>query len=538
MLAALLRRFAIDPVQWRALVVAGIRLDFRTPGLAEGGATGLKRFLAGQAIYLVLGVALAAMALFSPDVFVTGTICLTMTMFLVAASVLIEFAVVVISPMDYDVLGYQPVSSSTYFAARLANVLFYTAVTTTVTGIIPMGAYFFARGFNPVLGLAAVAAVYMAATTTTLAMIVAYVALARVVHPQRLRRVLTHVQLTLSFMVYGGYLVMPRLFNAQAMQHLTVEKSAWMLLYPPTWFASYLELAAGRRSVLEWLPAAASVAALLALARFAATRLSLGYSELLARQAAKSEGVQRRGQRSNLIGLGRNEHRAVALLLRAQFRHDQRFRFGVLSIVPLTAFYLFTGLREGPMTDPFVSAHNANSGMFLYFALLFIPMMLLVSVGRSDSFRAAWIFFVTPARRADLVLATKHLIFSYLLVPYLLVLGLVLTWFFGSALHAYLHVLVEALIANLFLLAVVAARPELPFSAPVQKGHATTRFFGIMLAGSIVQGLSAPLLAWLVYPYPAVLAAVVAALVGAGVYGERRLRRYVDRVADGMEFVM
>ena len=172
-----------------------------------------------------------------------------------------------------------------------------------------------------------------------------------------------------------------------------------MLLYPPTWFASYLELASGRWSPLEWLPAIAGLAAFVALLRVASGRLSLGYSELLSRQAARSEGSQQRMGRGWTIGLGRRERRAVALLLRAQFRHDQRFRLAVLSMVPLTAFYLFWGLRQGPMRDPFVFPRGDNGGMFLYFALLMIPTMLMASVGRSDSYRAAWVWFVTPARR-------------------------------------------------------------------------------------------------------------------------------------------
>jgi len=50
--------------------------------------------------------------------------------------------------------------------------------------------------------------------------------------------------------------------------------------------------------------------------------------------------------------------------------------------------------------------------------------------------------------------------------------------------------------------------------------------------------MSAPLLARFVYPYPVVLAVVMAGLAGAGFGGERLLRRHVDRVTDRMEFVV
>jgi ABC-2 type transport system permease protein len=539
--SGLLRRLDVDPDQWRALVVAGLKLDFRSPTAGQSTASGLKRLIAAQSMYLVLGLALGSMALFAPDVFASGTVTLTVTMFLAAASVLIEFAVVVISPLDYDVLGFQPVSSRTYFAARFANVLFYTAVTTTMAAFLPMAAYFFAHGFNPVLGLAGVVAFYLACTTTTLAMIAAYVAMAHVVHPRRLRRVLTYLQLILSFAVYGGYLLLPELFDTQRLGALKVDKAAWMLLYPPTWFASYLDIAAGHHSALEILPALASLAALGLLVRAAAGRLSLDYSELLSRQFSRSEGVQRRAGRGWLQPLGRGERRAVGLLLRAQFRYDQRFRLGVLSIIPLTVFYLFLGLREGTLADPFLASAtpggHSSSGSLLYFAILFVPMMLIMSVSRSDAFRAAWVFYVTPASRGKLVLAAKNLVVSWLLVPYLVCLAIVLAWFIGNPVHAALHILVEALLANVFLITMVALQPEVPFSKPIQKGQTTAGFFVLVLIGSIIQSISVHVLSLIVYPYPIVVALVIAGLALAGLSAERSLRRRLDYKGGEMEFL-
>ncbi|MGE5359906.1 MAG: hypothetical protein ACM3NQ_12895, partial [Bacteroidales bacterium] len=158
----------IDWAQWRALVVTGIRLDLRAPGAVQGGAAGIQRLLALGAMNLVLGLALGALALFVPDVFVSGSLVLTVTMVLVAISIVMEFAVVVISPLDYDVLGCQPISAATYLAARVANVLFYTALITTTLALLPMIAFFFARGFSPLVGLAGIAAVYLGCLTTTL----------------------------------------------------------------------------------------------------------------------------------------------------------------------------------------------------------------------------------------------------------------------------------------------------------------------------------------------------------------------------------
>lgn len=541
MMTDLLRRFDVDAAQYRALVAVAIKLDFRTTSDAHvlSTAGGVRRFIASQAMYLLVGLGLGAMALWVPDVFVSGTLILTVVVFLVAASILLEFGVVVIAPLDYDVLGHQPISSATYFLARLTNVFFYTGVLTAVFGVFPIAAYFFTLGFRPLLGLAAIAAFALACTATTLSLVVAYVAVARFVHPQKLRRTLSCVQLLVSSFVFGGYFLMPHLFDAKALGSWHVRKTAWMAAYPPAWFASYLDLAAGRWSALEVIPALASLVTVALLIGFAATRLSLDYADVLSRQASRSEGLRRsvKGRRSAL--LGRGEHRAVALLMRAQFRDDQRFRLSVLSIVPLTIFYLLMGVRESPLQDPFVRvARGAGSGAFaLSFASLFVPVLLLMLVSYSDAFRAAWVFYVTPARRGELVLAAKNLIIWYLLGPYLVCLAFVLGYSFGNLLHAFLHVLVQGLIANLFLTGMVALQPQIPFARPVLRGRSSSRFFLFLLVAAVVQGSASPLLSWAVYPHPAVLAGLIVILASMGVLLERLIRNHVNAVADEMEFL-
>jgi len=535
LVARLLGRFDIDATQLRALVLAGLKLDFRAPLVQRRGSE-WRRGIGQLVMYLVMGWFLAVFALFVPDVFLSGTLALSAVMFFIGSAVLVEFAVVVISPLDYDVLGYQPISSATYFAARFANVLVYTTAITTAIGILPMAAYFFTRGFNPVLGFTAIVAFYLASTLTVLAVIVAYVGIAQIVRQDRLKRVLTYVQLVLSFAVYGAYFVLPNVIPLKTLGTLTIHKSAWMLLYPPTWFASYLDLAIGRWSILEIPPALVGLGVVVLLAWLAAARLSLSYSELLARQASASEGRQATRWRLPRFRLARGEQRAIALLLAAQFRHDQRFRLTVLSIVPLTLLYLFMGVREGGLQDPFLQPRSAGNAFLLYFAMVMFPAMLMAGISRSDAYRAAWVFFVTPARRANLVIAVKNLAFLYFLVPYLVGLALILAYFFGSVFHAFLHIVVEGLIVNLVLLGVVALQPELPFSQPVQKGRMSGWMVVIMIIGGGVQAASTQILGFAVYPYPVVLAGVITSLLVAGIAGQWLLRRRLEKVTADLEF--
>ncbi len=208
-----LEALGVDHGQWRALVRTGLRLDFRRPLLdVRGGARaerGPGRALIGSLIlYGVTGTFFGALAFLIPDVLVAGTLALTAIMFMVAATILVEFHTVVISPDDFAILGHLPVASRTYFAARLANLLFYVLILATALGLPTIVAFFFelrlaepAVRFRPVIGLAAICAVYVSATTVALAMVGLYAGLLHVVRPARLKRAVTYLQIALSMAV-------------------------------------------------------------------------------------------------------------------------------------------------------------------------------------------------------------------------------------------------------------------------------------------------------------------------------------------------
>ena len=161
----------------------------------------------------------------------------------------------------------------------------------------------------------------------------------------------------------------------------------------------------------------------------------------------------------------RDEPRAVALLVRAQFRYDMRVRLGVLSLVPLTLLYMYIGARDGATADPFVRGPSNQFDLMLYAVLLF-PSILVQQLAGSDAYRAAWIYFATPADRAALVVATKDVVIALFLVPYGIFLVAALSWRFGHPGHAVVHTGFLLLLGLLALQSAVLVSPRLPFATP------------------------------------------------------------------------
>jgi hypothetical protein len=529
----------VDYDQWLALTKTALRVDLRASAFMRaqtGPQTRATAAIIGQlAFYTILGGFVAVFVWFSRDLFLSATSMLTYIMFMVGTAALLDHNAAITSPDDHAILGFRPVTSRTYFAARLANVLVYTTVLTTLFAYLPVASYFIRWGAG--IGLASLVAAYAASTAVALTMVVVYASLLRLIGPARIRRVLSYVQFIFSFFVYGGYFVLMRLVSESALAGFTLDKTVWMLLLPPAWFASYLEIAAGRVSLMELIPAAASVGALVTLGVALGGRLSLDYAERLAAIAAGARAVPARPARARRAWWFRTgEARAVALLIRSQFANDMKFRMGVLAILPLTVIYLLMGISdEGTVGDPFVQGRSAQALQMVTLAMLMFPTMLKMNLGRSDAFRASWIFFACPMDRTRMVRAARNVLVAVFLLPYLLVVGVVLAFLTTNLWHLAVHLLVVGLMSHLVLQVVTFIEPELPFSKPVQKGRSSTRVF-MLMAVIGVGAVVLPILAPLIYRNAWAIAATFAALVGASVLIERFTRLRVEAQAERLEF--
>ena len=502
-----LERLDIDPRQFRALLRTSLRIDFRT-GLFSSRRKSSKRRFPGLwqilVFYGFLGLVVSFFIIESGDLFFSSAVMMTIVMFSVAASILVEFQSVVVAPEDYHILGHRPVASRTFFAARIANLLVYLGVITGSIGIVPSVIFIFRDGFAPHLGIAAMLGMLGAGMFTAMGIVFLYVNLMRVIHPRKLQRYFSYLQLLLSFLVYGSGMIFSSLFNAGMISDVHFAHEAWMLLLPPTWFSSLVSIFDTGRPWLAVSSILMGLGATALLLGYAYSKLSIEYAALIARldESQEEQTPSRPSRMMSLPMFTRNEGRAAALLIRNQFKYDQKFRMSVLAIVPLTVLYLIAGLSGGGgLADPFVDpAEHVEKANLLYFALAFFPVLLMASLVRSDSWQASWIFHATPSDKGRVVLAVKDVLVVFFIVPYILALGVVFAFYFEGLQHVLLHIFILSMLTHLILQIIVMVNPYLPFSRPSRKGERTAGIFIGIIIAAVVMTIIINVLARLIYP--------------------------------------
>ncbi len=536
---AVFTAIGVDYDQWKALTKVALKLDFRQTSLGSGR---VGRSLKGGAalvsqliFYTVMGAFLAGLVWIGHDLFLIGLVLTGYTFFIVGTAVLVNHNSALTSATDYAVLGFQPVSSRTYFAAKLTNVLVYTLGLTTAAVWLPAVAVFVRHGAAE--GIGGAAAIYGTAIATSLVMLLGYAWMLRMIGADALKHALSYVQLLMSFAIYGGYFLMSGVL-VRRMSALTIQKSVWLLLYPGAWFASYLDLAAGRWGAAEVVPSLASVGLIAWAAVGLNGRLSLGYAARLADMAATPAAARAAKPRRTRPGwwFRSGEARAMAVLVRSQFRNDQRFRMTVLGILPLTLVYVFLGVRNGSIVDPFIGRANGRSAFSLVaVAVMMFPLMLKMSLSRSESFRAAWIFFASPTDRIRIIRASTNVLVGLFLMPYLVFVAALYLYFVHNVWHVVLHILFLGLLSHLLLQVMVLVDPELPFSRPWQGTRNSSMTFGVMIAVFVVAGLLGAF-GPAIYASVPMLAASLGVIVAASLIVDLLTRARVAGQTQSLEF--
>jgi hypothetical protein len=482
---ALFARAGVDYDQWKAISRTLLRSDFRPPASQGSGTYSLGHvggLLMMVVVYGLLGLTAAMIVLINRDVLLTGMVMLSYVAMMVTTALLSQHASSIVAAADYAILGPLPLSSRTFFAVRLTNILFHTALLTTLMGYPPVLAQIFARGVNVWRGMAAALALYAFTTAITFFVVLGYGSLLRFFGTARLERTLMYAQTVLGLLSYAGVVVVMQTVRQSSLTTFRLPRDAWLYFFPPAWYASYVEIADGRGDAAVWVRAALSVAFLGGMFWLLRGRLSTGYAERIGQLAAVSSlRASSPGPQSGPIHafFKRDEARAVSLLVRAQFRHDMKVRLGILSIVPMTLLYMYVGGRDST-GDPFVERQIPGVDLTAMVVLLF-PAVISQQLSWSDAFKASWIYFATPADRGSLIVATKNVIVAFFILPFVVFLAAVYAWMFGHVGHAIAHAVFLGLIAHLVLQAGILMVPRLPFATTQKKATSNMLFFVAML---------------------------------------------------------
>ena len=464
-MTALFRLVDVDYAQWKAVTRTLLRTDFRLPLVESGGGAGRVAGAISTFLFLsMFGLGAAVFVFVSRDVLLTGTLALSYLTVMLITTLLTQHGVTLLSTTDYAILAPRPVSSRTFLAIRVTNVLFHALATTAMMGYPVVIAYALAHEMSVTRGLAGAIAMLAWSITVALAMVASYGAALQRLGAGALNRGVGYLQLIAGFIACGGLLASSRLLGQSALRTATVPDTWWLVLLPPAWFASYLELVTGMTNSTTLLRAAMSVIAVIALIAPLRGKLGVEYARRLSEIGSNEHSTATTARTPFFRDA---EARAAALLVLAHFKNDLRVRLGVLGIVPLIALNVLIDV-DGPFD-------------LIALAILLFPALLTQHLASSDAYAASWIYDTTPVDRARLIIATRNVAVVYFILPFLVLVAGVYAWRFDDVAHAMTHTALLGMLSYIALQGSTVLTPRLPFALPPSKLRGEATLFAWMV---------------------------------------------------------
>lgn len=479
-----------DYGQWRGLVGPLLKVGFRSSWVvAQLTQRGKNPRLVswGTAAFVgFLGIFLVPFGLVLGEALSIGLLVTCAVALLVLFMLLIDFQSVAVSPLDYQVLGHRPVNERTYLVARLTVTLAHQQILAGLVAgpsIILCGVRL---GWPAALGLALAA--ILLTLSIVLALVGVYGTLVRRIGPRRLARSMAYAQVLLTLFYIVPLLLLN--FDEQGFQRPQApDLGGWLLALPLTWFAGLVPLFHGPLHIAELLAAGLAVAAASSLAWYARDKMSLSSAQKLAAAIEAEPPPTGQERRRRLAGLLPARLEVAAVLIRGQFRHDNRFRMSVFAMLPLLAVYAVMALRIPGTVDPFLDDSNTFLLFGIHLAVLLAPVVMLEELYRADAYRAGWIFYALPMDRARLAADARHCVTLFFFLPYLALTGVVLFLLFEAAWHVLPHLIVLGCLGVFAMQLSQFIVPRLPFSmAPGRKRHGVL-IFGFAIGFGLIGAL-------------------------------------------------
>lgn len=494
----------IDMHQFRVLYKTGLKLDWRGANNPFVGYGSGKQNKNVPGMLVVLGLT-GLMSLFmgvvflrTPDFFSGLVISATGIMLLIGLQILMDFGNIVVAPDDYNIIAPKPVNSITFYFSKLCHLVTYITVLSLAASIIPATFAFVRFGVwwhIPVLFFD----FWLSVSFMSILMMIAYTLVLKSVDRRRLERMLGYTQTVMVLLVSLSWVTL--ITNLGNNEKSNIDLLGILLenlkYFPAYWFAAPFVMLIEGWTMSNFLWSMPGYGMLLILTPIALSYLSISYAESIGRAEWTKSGTDTKRRKKSQNGLLNKiltkEDKAILALTRANFKHDVKFRLGMLSAVLIPIMYLLLGLvmYGGEVSDLLAIERSKANLLHMLFSMAmgFLPFLIGSAMVGSKDWQASWVFFSIPVDRMKLVNSVSHLVMLVSIIPLAILEFVIYTVLVGNPLHAFLHcinLMVFGLCALAFLNLIVV---ELPFSAKTSSGGLISSIVGpfmIWMFGTIV----------------------------------------------------
>ncbi len=456
------------------------------------------QILATIIVYGFIGLFVGFLVFIIKDIVISMTIIHSYILFMMAMTLITDFSSVLLDTTDNQIILPRPVSSKTFFVARLIHILVYLLQFTIALALFPIIFTFVEHGFF--VGIACIVTVLLTVLFSVFLTYLLYGLILKFSSEQKLKDIISGFQIIMTIFFAIGFQVIPRLLNVNKMAYVTMPMHWYTYFLPPVWMANLLQSV--KTMYVDWPHLAMIMLAIIVplltfwvmikflAPSFSKKMASLGNAGAEVKSEEKNAMVKKLplSEKLSPIVCSNQTERAGFELTWKMTGRDKSFKIAFYPSIGYIAVLAFLFLFGSSKNYAETWEQLSNSQSFLWF--IYLPMFTISAaiglIAFNDNFAASWVYFSKPVYHPGSLIsgALKALVIKFM-VPLLLVLFAFSYYVWG---YRIIDDFVLAICNNflIFLLIAHLNKSYLPFSMQPNLNQQTGKFLQAILQLIIV----------------------------------------------------
>ncbi len=444
-------------------------------------------------VYFFMGLMVSFIIPTVKDIVISMTIVHSYVLFMMAMTLITDFSSTLLDTTDNQIILPRPVSSKTFFVARLVHILVYLLQFTIAVSLCPIIFTFITHGVF--VGLAFIFTVLLTVLFSVFLTYLLYGLILKFSSEQKLKDVISGFQIVMTITFAIGFQIIPRLFNVDKITNFTMPIHWYTYFLPPLWMANLLQsvkilhadlphigmiiLAINIPLITFWV-----------MIKFLAPSFSKKIAQLgnagdeatsKEKNAAKSK-IPLSEKISPILCSNKTEGAGFELAWKMTGR-DKSFKiqfYPSLAYIAVFAFiFIFSSSKNYLAT--WQNLPNTNSFLWFVYLPIFTISTAIQLIAFNENFAASWVYFSRPLQKPGSLIsgALKSLLIKFML-PVVLVLFIFAYNVWGAKI---IDDFVFGIFNNIliFLLLSHFSKSYLPFSMQPNLKQQTGKFIQVII---------------------------------------------------------
>jgi ABC-2 type transport system permease protein len=433
-------------------------------------------------LYFLMACAISAFIYFSASIIAIYSLIFAVMMFMLAMTLITDFSAVILDSNDNAILLPRPIDDRTLLIARITHILMYL-----LSMMLALAIPFLVVTMHLYGVLAAISFLLISLLSLILIVFLTnifYLVLMKFTSEERLRNIINTFQIVLTVIFMGGYRLVGRMVNFDALINGVDSKVHWWhFLVPPIWMGNCMNIIIKHEFdstkflfLFLTLTVPFMVVFLVNNGFSGVFNQKIAGMDIAKRQEKIPNKTSKKGLVETLSSIftGTSMERGTFEFVWKITSRDRKFK---LRIYPSLAYLLIypvfmigTGRGDGSFVQQ-IEHLRESTGMGIVVIYLCGTVLLTIrsQISQSEDFKAAWLYELAPiGKPGEILSGSLRAIMVKFLLPITLLLSLVLSVIWGvNLLDDLLFGMLT--IINLELLLSIGMSNELPFSTEIKK---------------------------------------------------------------------